>query len=80
MNGVTHEASRLLEEALQLNVEDRAKMAAQLLASLDEQQEDVREAWAAEIKRRLAEADAEPENDEDWRIALGEIRREVLSR
>jgi len=80
MNGVTHEASRLLEEALQLNVEDRAKMAAQLLASLDEQQEDVREAWAAEIKRRLAEADAEPENDEDWRTALGEIRREVLSR
>jgi putative addiction module component (TIGR02574 family) len=80
MNGVTHEASRLLEEALQLNVEDRAKMAAQLLASLDEQQEDVREAWAAEIKRRLADADAEPENDEDWRTALGEIRREVLSR
>jgi len=77
---MTHEASRLLEEALQLNVEDRAKMAAQLLASLDEQQEDVREAWAAEIKRRLAEADAEPENDEDWRTALGEIRREVLSR
>jgi putative addiction module component (TIGR02574 family) len=80
MDGVTHEASRLLEEALQLNVEDRAKMAAQLLASLDDQQEDVREAWAAEIKRRLAEADAEPENDEDWRTALGEIRREVLSR
>ena len=77
---MTHEASRLLEEALQLNVEDRAKMAAQLLASLDEQQEDVREAWAAEIKRRLAEADGEPENDEDWRLALGEIRREVLSR
>ena len=57
---MTREASRLLEEALQLGAEDRAKMAAQLLASLDEQQEDVRAAWAAEIKRRLAEADAEP--------------------
>jgi len=77
---MTHEASRLLQEALQLNVEDRAKMAAQLLASLDDQPEDVREAWASEIRRRLAEADAEPENDEDWRAALGEIRREVLSR
>lgn len=77
---MTHEASRLLQEALQLNVEDRAKMAAQLLASLDDQPEDVREAWASEIRRRLAEADAEPENDEDWRTALGEIRREVLSR
>ena len=75
---MTHEASRLLEEALRLNVEDRARMAAQLLASLDDQQEDVRDAWASEIKRRLAEA--EPENDEDRRAALGEIRREVLSR
>jgi putative addiction module component (TIGR02574 family) len=77
---MTREASRLLEEALQLNATDRARMAAQLLASLDEQQADVREAWAAEIKRRLSEADAEPENDEDWRAAIDEIRREVLSR
>lgn len=77
---MTHEASRLLEEALQLTAEGRARMAAQLLASLDEQQADVREEWTAEIQRRLADADAEPENDEDWRTALGELRREVLSR
>ena len=77
---MTRDASRLLEEALQLDVEDRAKMAAQLLASLDEQEEDVRAAWAAEIKRRLAEADAEPDTDEDWRAAIDEIRREVLAR
>ena len=77
---MTREASRLLEEALELSVDDRAKMAAELLASLDEQQEDVRAAWAAEIKRRLAEADADPHNDEDWRTALDDIRREVLSR
>jgi putative addiction module component (TIGR02574 family) len=77
---MTREASRLLEEALGLNVDDRARMAAELLASLDERQEDVREAWAAEIKRRLTEADADPSNDEDWRTALDEIRREVLSR
>ena len=55
-------------------------MAAELLASLDEEQEDVRVAWASEIKPRLTEADAEPESDEDWRTALNEIRREVLSR
>ena len=77
---MTREASRLLEEALQLGAEDRARMAAQLLASLDEQQEDVRAAWAAEIERRLAEADAEPDTDEDWRAAIDEIRREVLTR
>jgi putative addiction module component (TIGR02574 family) len=77
---MTREANRLLEEALQLNVDDRARMAAELLASLDEEQEDVRAAWAAEIKRRLSEDDAEPESDEDWRTAIDEIRREVLSR
>lgn len=55
-------------------------MASELLASLDEEQEDVRAAWATEIKRRLSEADAEPESDEDWRAAIDEIRREVLSR
>ena len=77
---MTREASRLLEEALHLNVDDRARMAAELLASLDEEQEDVRAAWAAEIKRRLSEAEAEPEGDEDWRTAIDEIRREVLSR
>lgn len=77
---MTREASKLLEEALRLSAEDRARIASQLLVSLDEQQEDVRAAWAAEITRRLAEADAEPENDEDWRTALDEIRREVLSR
>ena len=77
---MTREASRLLEEALHLNVDDRARMAAELLASLDEEQEDVRAAWAAEIKRRLIDAEAEPESDEDWRSAIDEIRREVLSR
>jgi putative addiction module component (TIGR02574 family) len=77
---MTPEASRLLEEALHLNVDDRARMAAELLASLDEEQEDVRAAWAAEITRRLSEADAEPEGDEDWRTAIDEIRPEVLSR
>jgi putative addiction module component (TIGR02574 family) len=74
------EARRLIEESLQLGPEDRAKMATQLLASLAEQEEDVRAVWAAEIARRLAEADAEPETDEDWRLAIDEIRQEVLSR
>jgi len=55
-------------------------MAAQLLASLDEQEEDVREARAAEIRQRLAEADAEPGTHEDWRTAIDEIRQEARSR
>jgi putative addiction module component (TIGR02574 family) len=73
-------ADRLLEEALQLSPEQRAKLAAELLSSLDDQDEDVKAAWAAEIARRAADAEADPDDEEDWRTALEDIRREVLSR
>ena len=77
---MTKNADQLLEEALQLAPTDRAKIAAELLSSLDEQDEDVKAAWAVEIARRAADADADPEDEEDWRTALDDIRREVLSR
>jgi putative addiction module component (TIGR02574 family) len=77
---MTHTADRLLREALQLTPSDRAKLAAELLSSLDEQDRDVKAAWAAEITRRSADAVADPEDEEDWRTALDDIRREVLAR
>jgi putative addiction module component (TIGR02574 family) len=77
---MTRPADRLLEEALQLAPTDRAKIAAELLSSLDAQEEDVRSAWAAEIARRAADADNEPDDEEDWRSALNDIRQDVLSR
>lgn len=77
---MTGKATRLLEEALQLDAGDRAKIAAELLSSLDEQDQEVKSAWAAEIARRAADAEADPDDEEDWRSALDEIRREVLSR
>ena len=52
--GMTRDA--LLKEALRLPVRDRADVAAELLASLDDEPphdpEDVAKAWAAEIERR----------------------------
>ena len=42
--------------------------------------EDVKAAWAAEIARRAADAEANPDDEEEWRSALDDIRREVLSR
>jgi putative addiction module component (TIGR02574 family) len=49
-------AQELLREALALSVEDRADVAAELLASLDDAEADnlaeVEAAWAAEIERR----------------------------
>jgi putative addiction module component (TIGR02574 family) len=77
---MTSKAHRVLEEALQLSAEERARVAAELLASLDDKEDDVRAAWAAEITRRAADAEADPEDEEDWRSALTDIRREVLSR
>lgn len=77
---MTKNADRLLQEALQLDASDRAKLAAELLASLDDRQTSVQEAWAAEIARREADADADPHDEEDWRSALNDIQREVLSR
>jgi putative addiction module component (TIGR02574 family) len=77
---VTTNAQKLFEQALTLAANDRAELAAQLLASLDEAEADVESAWAAEIERRAADARRNPDDDEDWRTALDEIQREVLSR
>src|SRR2546430_17166707 len=48
------EVKQLLHEALKLSTDDRAELAAELLASLDESGDsgDVEGAWAAEIERR----------------------------
>jgi putative addiction module component (TIGR02574 family) len=77
---VTTNAQKLFEQALTLAAKDRAELAAQLLASLDEAEADVETAWAAEIERRAADARQNPADDEDWRVVLDEIQREVLSR
>jgi putative addiction module component (TIGR02574 family) len=77
---VTANARKLLEDALTLSPNDRAHLAAQLLESLDESEADVEAAWAVEIQRRAADARQNPDDDEDWRVVLDEIQREVLSR
>lgn len=78
--GVNVDAQKLLRDALTLPAPDRAQLAAELLASLDEREADVEAAWAAEIARRAADARLNPDEDEDWREALDQIEREVLSR
>jgi putative addiction module component (TIGR02574 family) len=77
---MTANAQDLFEKALTLSPTDRAELAAQLLASLDDVEADVESAWAAEIQRRATEARENPDDDEDWRVVLDEIQREVLSR
>ncbi len=75
---MTHTTNRLLQEALSLGPDERAALAAELLASLDESEEDVHLAWAAEIERRSR--DAADERGEDWRVVLEDVRASVLAR
>jgi putative addiction module component (TIGR02574 family) len=49
---MTARAAHLMQEALKLSPEERVDMAAELLASLEETQRGVEEAWAEEIERR----------------------------
>ena len=75
---MTDAASRVLRQALELEPDERAALAAELLASLDASDDDVQRAWAAEIERRSR--DAAEERGEDWRVVLDDIRASVLQR
>jgi hypothetical protein len=78
---MTEEATRLLLEALELPSHLRAKIAAELIASLDRgNEEEVQKAWAQEIARRTEAIRRGALVGEDWRLALDRIEGEVLSR
>jgi putative addiction module component (TIGR02574 family) len=72
---MTSRAQDVLREALALPLEERADVAAELLASLDdaeaERPADVEAAWAAEIERRARLALA----DESGGVAWDDVRR-----
>lgn len=64
--------------ALALPLEERAELAADLLASLDgEPDEDVEAAWAAEIERRIRTVRADGSAGRDWDAVVGELRRDA---
>lgn len=66
---------------MQLPAETRAEIAAELIASLDrETDEEVQRAWAREIERRAEAVRQGALRGEDWRPALAEIEKEVLSK
>jgi putative addiction module component (TIGR02574 family) len=75
MTGMTSRAHDVLREALALPIDERADVAAELLASLDDaaadHPADVEAAWAAEIERRARRALA----DESGGVAWDDVRR-----
>jgi putative addiction module component (TIGR02574 family) len=77
---MTRATRDLLNEALELPVDERAKMAAALLERLHEAEAGVEAAWATEIQRRVAAARAGELESTDWRTVLQRVEREVLGR
>lgn len=58
---------KVLDEALQLELSERAELAAELLASLNGEPDADREAaWAAEIERRAARAQSGEDSGRPW--------------
>jgi hypothetical protein len=77
---MTRYARDLLTKALELPLDERAKIAAELLESLEEAEADVEQAWASEIQKRVAAARAGELASTDWRTVLERVEREVLGR
>ena len=76
---MTKAAENLLEQAMKLGVDERAELAAELLASLDgEPEEDVEAAWAAEIQRRIERIEAGAEKFIPWDDVKRRIEKEIL--
>ena len=75
---MTDRAQSLLREALTLPVAERADVAAELLASLNESEDpaDVRAAWAKEIERRARRVLAGESSGEPW----SDVRDRVVNR
>ena len=67
---MTERARKLLHDAMELPVSERAALAADLIASLDgEPQQDVEAAWAAEVERRARES----HSDVPWETVSAEM-------
>jgi len=71
-------ADSILGTALSLPADDRARIAAELIASLDEGEDaDVEAAWAAEIDRRIAEIESGEVETVSWEEARARVRSKL---
>ena len=58
--------ARVLEQALSLSVNERARIARELIHSLELDDADASAAWSDEIRRRIDEIEAGTAELEDW--------------
>jgi putative addiction module component (TIGR02574 family) len=78
---MTKAAEAVLADALRLDVDARAELAAELLASLDGPADpDADAAWSAEIERRVAAIEAGTVRLESWDDVKRRIETKILRR
>ena len=78
---MTDATKNVLAEALRLDVDARAELAAEILASLDGPADPSAEAaWAVEIARRVAAIEAGAMPLEPWDDVKRRIENEILGR
>ncbi len=81
MRSMTKSTEAVLAEALRLDPDSRAELAAELLASLDGPADpDAEAAWAAEIELRVAAIEAGTAALEPWEDVRRRVEREILGR
>jgi putative addiction module component (TIGR02574 family) len=75
-------ADELLSDALRLSSEERARLAHELLLSLEEQEADpdAEAAWARELERRVQEVASGAVETYDAREAIEEVRARLRER
>jgi putative addiction module component (TIGR02574 family) len=74
-------AKKLLHEALELPTDERAELAAELIASLDGPADaDAESAWAAEIERRASRVLAGKSKGIPWETTRRRVQRELNRR
>lgn len=80
MGGMSNSAETVLDSALKLSSEDRARLAAELIASLDGSPDaGVEAAWDSEIERRIEQADQGTVQLLDWTAVKADVA-EALKR
>lgn len=76
-------AKEILSDALTLPLDERAQLAAELLASMDTDEEDdagAEEAWAAEIERRAERVRSGQSQGIDWSDVYAEAADRLSTR
>jgi putative addiction module component (TIGR02574 family) len=79
IEGMIKPAAAVLADALRLDLDARAEVAAELLASLDGPADaDAETAWAIEIERRVAAIEAGTVTLEPWDEVKRRIEKEIV--